>query len=240
MQIWLDTINLKVVADAAKTGIIAGITTNPSILSRTQNVKETLTRLLDMQKGCVAVQVTAQDVENMVEEGEHIFEFSSRMIIKVPVNNNGLVAMHQLCEKKIPVLGTGIFHPSQALLAANHGAAYISPYFSHIDNAHETLKTIATILRTTPYKTKLLAASLRNLDDLLYCSLLGADAVTIKDDLYYKLVADHYLWEKFSQQFIGDWQQTHGNASIKDLLSTKEKSVMDKFECLSGVSRVTR
>lgn len=223
MKIWLDTVNLDVVADAAKTGVISGITTNPTILSRTKNVEETLTNFLEMQQGPVAVQVTAQDVESMVEEGEHIFKFSDRLIIKIPVNSNGLIAMHQLCKKQIPVLGTGIFHPCQALLAANHGAAYISPYFSHIGdigNANDTLKTIRTILRENHYKTKLLVASLRNIDDLIYCSLIGVDAVTIKDDLYYKLVDDHYLWEKFSLKFLSDWQQTHGNASIKDLLAT--------------------
>ncbi len=227
MEIWLDTVNLEVVSDAAKTGIVSGVTTNPSILSRTKNVEETLTHLLDLQNGPVAVQVTTQDSENMIEEGISIFEFSNRMIVKVPVNNNGLIAMHQLYEKQIPVLGTAIFHPKQALLAANLGAAYIAPYFSHIGeigNANEILKTIVTILRANNSKTKLLVASLRNLDDFIYCALIGADSVTIKDDLYYKLVADHHLSEKFTQKFLSDWHQTHGNGSLKNHLCTKDVS----------------
>lgn len=217
MQIWLDTINLEVVAEAATAGVISGITTNPTILSRTRNVEETLSRLLEIQKGPVAVQVTAQDVEGMIEEGKQIFAFSNRMIVKVPVNKNGLAAMQQLCER-IPVLGTAIFDPSQALLAANLGASYITPYFSHIENAREVVKTMGAILRAYPYKSKLLVASLKNLEDLIYCSQMGVDAVTIKEDLFGKLVADHHLLEKVSQKFQADWQQTHAHASIKDLL----------------------
>lgn len=228
MQIWLDTINLEVVEDAAKAGVLSGITTNPSILSKTKNVLETLTRLLEIQKGPIAVQVTSQDAEGMVDEGLRIFEFSHRMIVKIPVNRNGLIAMRKLCEAQIPVLGTGIFHSSQALLAANQGASYISPYFSHIGdigNANEVLSTIAAILRTHSYKTELLVASLRNFDDLIYCTLQGVDAVTIKDDLYFKLVANHDLLEKFSQKFLKDWRSTHGDTSIKDLLAIKTHPV---------------
>ncbi len=221
MQIWLDTVNLTDVTDAAKTGVISGVTTNPSILSKTKNVRETLNQLLESQKGPVAVQVTAEDAEGMVEEGKQIFAFSDRMIVKVPVSHNGLIAIRQLREKGIPLLGTGIFHPSQALLAANHGVSYISPYFCPIgemDGAKETIKSITTILQTGQYKTKTLVASLKNLDDLVYCALNGVDAVTIKGDLYYDLVRDHQLWEKFSQIFSDDWQQAHENVSIIELL----------------------
>lgn len=228
MQIWLDTINLEVVADAVKKGVISGITTNPTILSRTKNVKDTLNQILEIQNGPVAVQVTSNDIDNMINEGESISDFSDRIVVKVPVSSNGLIVMNQLRQRKIPVLGTGVFYPNQVLLAANHNASYISPYFSHmseIGNAHELLKSMVTILRANQYQTKLLAASLRSIDDLIYCSLIGVDAVTIKEDLYCKLVSDHHLWEKFSHKFQSDWQQTHGNSSIKDLLTT--------FECFS-------
>lgn len=222
MEIWLDTVNPESIANAVKTGVIAGITTNPSILAKAKDVQESLLSLLSIQKGPIAVQVVAQDSEEMIAEGRHIFDFSDRMIVKVPVNRHGLVAIHQLCKNGIPVLATGIVHPTQALLAANHGAAYIAPYYSHIDdigNAQETLKTIVTMMRANSYQTKVLVASLRNLNDLIYCSLLGVDAVTIKDDLYEKLVADHHLMERFSQKFLSDWRHAHGNVSIKDLLT---------------------
>lgn len=220
MQFWLDTINLEAIADAAKTGILSGVTTNPSILSKAKNVPETLAALLEIQQGPVAVQVTAEDAENMILEGREIFGFSDRMIIKIPVNNEGLIAIGQLRKEKIPVLGTAIFHPTQALLAANQGATYVSPYFARIEeigDERESLSNMATILQKND--TKILAASMRNLDDLVFCALLGISAVTIKEDLYYQLVASHPLLEKFTQKFLFEWREAHGNVSIKNLLA---------------------
>lgn len=221
MQIWLDTIDLETVKDASKTGILSGITTNPSILSKTKNIPETLSGLLQLQKGPVAVQVTSKNAEDMIEEGRHIFDFSERMIVKVPVNKEGLIAIHQLCEDKIPVLGTGIFTPTQALLAANLGASYIAPYFCHIgtpEEAVETLQAITDILKVNGFKTKVLAASLRSVDHIIACARLGIAAATIKEDLYYKLTETHPACENFSQKFLTDWQQTHGNNSLTSLL----------------------
>lgn len=217
MQIWLDTINLEVVEDAARRGLLSGVTTNPSILSRTKNVKETLSELLKIQPGPLAIQVTSNDAQKMVQEGERIFQFSKRAVIKVPVNRNGLEAMRHLRQENIPVLGTGVFNPTQALLAAHHGAAYIAPYYAHIgEKAQETLKTISSLLKSR--QTKILVASLRTLEDLITCSLIGVEAITIKDDLYQKLIADHEQLEAFIQKFSAEWQQTHGTASIKNLL----------------------
>jgi transaldolase len=226
MKIFLDTINLNCVRSGVKTGIISGITTNPSILSKAKNVRETLLQLLDLQDGPVAVQVTSNEPQDMIEEGRSIHQFSSRMIVKVPVNLHGLITMRQLCQEGIPVLGTGIFHPAQALLAANHGATYISPYFSHMGemgNAFETLKSMADILKLHNHSTQILAASLRQLDHLAYCALIGIEAVTIKDDLYEKLISEHPLLENFSKKFSNEWKEAHGNASIKDFLTEAVK-----------------
>lgn len=230
MQIWLDTINLEAIADAAKTGIISGVTTNPSILSKAKHVRSTLLSLLKLQPGAVAVQVTAQDADNMIIEGRAIFSFSDRMIVKIPVNQNGLIAMQQLRQENIPVLGTGILHPTQALLAANQDATYISPYFSRIGDigdAYESLSSMAAIVQN--YPTKILAASLNTLDDLVYCALTGIDAVTIKEELYYKLITEHPSLEKFNHKFLSDWKDAHGHASIKSLLATDKSALIEEF-----------
>lgn len=226
MQIWLDTIDYDVVADGVKTGIISGVTTNPSILSGARNVFETLSTLLALQPGPVAVQVTSTHPEDIIDEGMRIFEFSSRMIIKVPINRSGLIAIKRLQREKIPVLGTGILFSTQALLASNHGVSYIAPYFSHIDavgDAHATLKTIVDIFRANESSTKILVASLKELDHLIYCASLGVAAVTIKPDLYYKLMADHPMVESFSDRFLLDWRQVHGDISVKDALLPMSK-----------------
>ncbi len=222
MEIWLDTIDLDVIADGAKTGVISGVTTNPSILSRSKNVQETIARILDLQPGPVAVQVTGQTPEQILEEARHLNEQSNRLIIKIPLVRNGLIAMKQLRQENIPILGTAILYPTQALLAANQNIAYIAPYFCHmgdIGNAFESLKTMVDLLRATQSQTKILVASLRQMDQLLYCASLGVHAVTIKPDLYAKLMAEQPVVEGFLQKFLSEWRQAHGSLSIKDAVT---------------------
>lgn len=219
MKVWLDTIDVDTIKDAVKTGIISGVTTNPSILSKAKDVRDTLRQLLDVQPGPVAVQVTAQSSSEIVEEARCIFEFSSRMIVKIPINPEGLIAINELKKEGLPILGTGILYPSQALMAAIHEVEYIAPYFSHMgENAHETLKTMVDMLKGG--KTKILAASLREIDHIIACALLGVEAITIKPELYRQLVTSQPAVENFSEKFLRDW----GNISIKNALQATASS----------------
>jgi TalC/MipB family fructose-6-phosphate aldolase len=221
MEIWLDTIDCDAIEDAAKTGIISGVTTNPSILSTTTDVVKTLTQILDIQPGPIAVQVTSFEPEEMIEEGRAIFSFSSRMIVKIPINRNGLIAIKQLHQDNIPILGTGILFPAQALLAANLGVNSIAPYFSHMHDSIRTLTTMIDILRNNQSVTKILAASLKQIEDIVICASLGVEAVTIKPDLYYKLVASDPAVDKFTNKFKSEWTAAQGEISIKDALLPK-------------------
>jgi TalC/MipB family fructose-6-phosphate aldolase len=221
MEIWLDTINLDVIEDAVKTGIISGVTTNPSILSGTKDIAQTLRSLLDIQPGPVAVQVTSQTSEDIIKEARAIFEFSNRIVVKIPINHHGLIAIAELKKHEIPILGTSILFTTQALLAANHNVAYIAPYFSaiaEVSNPLETLKTMSEIIRIYGSSTKILVASLRELEHVISCALLGVASITIKPTLYQQLVAKQSIVEDFSQKFFADWLQTHGNISIKEAL----------------------
>lgn len=216
MEIWLDTIDLEAVADGARTGLVSGVTTNPSILGKAKDVAGTLKRLLDLQPGPVAVQVTSSSVDRIIEEALAIHEFSNRLIVKIPINHNGLIAIEQLKKKSIPILGTGILFPTQALTAACQNVAYIAPYFSYMPE--NGLKTIVDLIKATQSTTKILAASLKELDHIVYCALLGIEAITIKAPLYHQWVANQALVESFSQKFLADWVETHGNLSIKEVL----------------------
>jgi TalC/MipB family fructose-6-phosphate aldolase len=225
MEIWLDTIDYTIIADAVRTGVLFGVTTNPSILSKSNNVLETLKRLLDIQPGPVAVQVIAQGSVEMVEEAKCLSKLSNRIIVKIPINYEGLVAINVLKNEDIPILGTAILYPSQALLAAHHGIAYIAPYFGHMgdfDKACATLKTIVEMFKMSNSRTNILVASLRQLDHIVYCALLGVKAITIKPDLYSQLVANHTAVEEFSERFLADWMRTHGNFSLKEALDIAE------------------
>lgn len=211
MEIWLDTIDEEAIADGVKTGVVSGVTTNPSILCQARNIRETLLRLLGVQPGPVAVQVTANAPEEMVEEGLRIYALSSRFIVKVPVNRQGLIVMKQLRKENVPVMGTGVLFPAQALLASNAGVSYMAPYFSHMgseEEASRALKTMNDVLHHSP--TKILAASLKQVEHIVLCASLGIAAATIKPDLYYKLLADHPVVEGFMQKFSAEWAAAHG------------------------------
>jgi len=143
------------------------------------------------------------------------------MIVKVPVNRQGLIAIKQLRSEKIPVLGTGILYPAQALLASHLGVEYIAPYFSHMSalgDAVSGIQTMAGILRASGSSTKILAASLKQVDHILSMAALGVQAVTIKPDLYHKLLEVQPLVEGFSQKFSLDWIQKQGQRSLIDAL----------------------
>ncbi len=222
MEIWLDTIDLDVIRNAADANLVAGVTTNPSILSHTKNVKKTLSQILDLQPGPLAVQVTSTSSQMMIEEGLSIFNFSPRTIVKIPLNYNGLIAIKALHQKNIPVLGTGILYPSQALLASHASASYIAPYFSHLDkigNSQQILKEMVEMFQKCQSNTKILVASLKKLDQILYCASLGVHSITIKPELYYHLIANQPLVEEFTQKFSTEWELTHGKSSIKELLT---------------------
>ncbi|MES2121904.1 MAG: transaldolase family protein [Chlamydiota bacterium] len=224
MEIWLDTIDFRTVKDGVERGLVSGVTTNPSILAKAGNVQETLAQLLEIQPGPLAVQVTAQDPSEMIDEARAMIEFSNRIIVKIPVCKDGLIAMEELRKESIPVMGTAVLFPKQALLASALQVAYIAPYFSHMTqngNPSESLKMIVETLRIQRSGSKVLAASVKELDHFLLCAQLGVDAVTIKQDLYEQLIADHATVEGFTQKFLSEWKGAQGALSIKQALRSR-------------------
>ena len=218
MQIWLDTIDLKVISEAISLKILSGVTTNPSILSHTSSIRKTLLEILALYSGPLAIQVTADRAKEMIEEGKKIYSFSKRAIVKVPITREGLIAISHLIAEGVPVMGTAIIEASQAFLAASYGAAYIAPYFSHLEDPYVILKKIVDILQVNHSSTKILAASVKKVEDLLFCASLGIDSITIKADLFYKLLEKNPKVESFSEKFRSDWEKTHGKLSIKEAL----------------------
>src|ERR1700733_11307537 len=122
MQIWLDTIDLPTLEKAQKRGILHGVTTNPSMLISTP--RDTLTALLAAQPGPVAVEVFEDLVPSMISQGKTLYDFSSRIVVKVPVTERGIEALHVLSKQQIPVMASAIVQPTQALIAALAGASW--------------------------------------------------------------------------------------------------------------------
>lgn len=212
MEIWLDTTNVLLVQKAVKFGLLSGVTTNPTLIAHAnRDLEEILEDLLHYQEGPVTAQVVASDTEEMVQQGQNLYSLSNRLIIKVPCTENGLEALHLLSRQGIPTMATVIFHPRQALLASLAGADYIAPYVGRIENEGgnpwAVLKSIVNILQLYRLKTKILAASLQSIDQVVNCAELGLFGVTVKDELFAKLIETDSLTAKGVKQFDADWQR---------------------------------
>lgn len=207
MEIWLDSANIRTIQKALRLGLLSGITTNPNIIAQTgRPLDEILEDLLHYQEGLVAVQVDESDVFEMVQQGQSIYSFSKRLIVKVPVTQKGLEAIHLLSRQGIPTMGTAIFHAHQALMAALAGAKYVAPYLSHIErkggDPWSELKMMTQIFQNYQLKTKIIGASIQSIEGVMKCALTGIYGITIKDQIFEELIADQPLTTQALQAFV--------------------------------------
>ncbi len=212
MDIWLDTTNVKTIQKAVRVGILSGVTTNPSLLANTKkDAEKTLEDLLHHQEGPVTVQVVADDTLEMVQQGQMLYSFSNRIIVKVPITKNGLEAIHLLVRQGIPTMATVVFHPRQALMAALAGANYVAPYISRIEkmgkDPWEMLTSMTTIFHHYRLPTKILGASLSSVEQVVKCAEIGIYGVTLKDDVFEKMIDDHPATLEGVHQFTEDWKK---------------------------------
>ncbi len=226
MEIWLDTIDLNAIKDAEKLGWLTGVTTNPAILSSSGQVDQALLDLLlEGQSGRVAVQVTTNTADQMLEEAQRLFKLSDRFLIKIPVNKEGLYAMHACSKEGIPTLGTAVFHSHQVLLAALAGAAYVAPYVSHMSkqgiDVWKSLNAMQDVLNRHPFTTKIMAASLTGIDEIIRSAQLGIDAATLPEKLFASFIEDVPLSQEATQKLQQTWQQHCGDRSFVQLLTAE-------------------
>lgn len=211
MQIWLDSINTDLIQKAKKLGVLYGVTTNPSILAKAPNPIDTLKTLLEIQDGPITVQVVGQNPNVMIRQGLKLHEISPRIIVKVPVTNDGLETIHHLSSLQIKTMATVVFHSHQALLACSAGADYIAPYLSHMQKADPNgigqLQTMKKMIDYYPLKTQILVASIQNLDQISLCLDMGINAVTLKDQIFIELIQDHELTTQRVELFSKDWSE---------------------------------
>ncbi|QVL57299.1 MAG: hypothetical protein KFB93_07935 [Simkaniaceae bacterium] len=207
MDIWLDTTDIKTITLGSQLGILKGVTTNPSLIGKSgKSLEENLDEILKCQSGPVTAQVTAVDHSNMIEQAETLREFSERIIVKIPVTQEGLKAMASLSHLQFPVMATAIFTPFQALLACHVGATYIAPYYSRIRDSLDTLEGILLTLDRYDFETELVVASLKTQEDLEDCFHMGVDAVTLKEDLFETLTEDQSGTFETLDEFSKDWK----------------------------------
>jgi len=213
MKFFIDTANLDEIREANELGLIDGVTTNPSLVAKEGNVdfKEHLKKICDMVKGDISAEVTALDVEGMLQQGREYAKVASNVVVKCPMTLDGLKATRTLTSEGIGVNMTLCFSASQAILAAKAGARYISPFIGRLDDVStdgmQLIRDIVQIYDNYGYATEVLAASIRHPMHIVDCALAGADVATIPFKVIQQLVK-HPLTDKGLDAFLADWKKS--------------------------------
>jgi len=212
MLFFLDTADIKEIRDLATTGLIDGITTNPSLASQTGSTfVDLIKEICEIIPGPVSAEVSAFTTEDMVREGQRLAQIAPNVTVKVPLTPEGLKACHILSGKGIAVNVTLCFTSIQALLAAKAGATFVSPFCGRLDDISqdgiELIADIKNIYNNYPdYSTKILAASIRHPHHVLQAARFGADVVTVPPKVFRQLFK-HPLTDNGLEQFSQDWNK---------------------------------
>ncbi|MBR5288447.1 MAG: fructose-6-phosphate aldolase [Clostridia bacterium] len=218
MKFYIDTANVKEICEANDMGVIAGVTTNPSLIAKEgRDYAETLAEIASFIDGPISgeVKATTEDAEGMIREGREIYALNpERMVVKIPMTAEGLKAIKVLSAEGIPTNCTLIFSAAQALLAARAGATYVSPFLGRLDDIGqpgiELIRSIADIFMNYPdIDTQIIAASVRNPIHVVDCALAGADIATVPYGVI-KQMLRHPLTDIGIEKFKADYTKVFG------------------------------
>jgi len=211
MKFFIDTANLDEIKSAASLGILDGVTTNPTLISREDGDPISIFKAIcEIVEGPVSAEVVALDSERMVKEGKELAKLHKNIVVKIPMTTDGLKAVKKLAEDHIRTNVTLIFTPIQALLAARAGASYVSPFVGRLDDiassGMEIVAQIRQIYDNYGIDTEIIVASIRNPMHVLDAALIGADISTIPYKVIEQL-SKHPLTDKGIKQFLADWEK---------------------------------
>ena len=217
MKIFVDTGKIDEIKEANDLGVICGVTTNPSLIAKEggKSQEEILKEISSIVDGPISgeVKATTVDAEGMIAEGREIAALHPNMVVKIPMTAEGLKATKVLSSEGIKVNVTLIFSVNQAILAANAGAAYVSPFIGRIDdinmNGMDLIRDIAEIFAIYGYETEIIAASVRNPVHATECALAGADIATIPFGVIKQMIK-HPLTDQGIEKFIKDYVAVFG------------------------------
>jgi transaldolase len=212
MKLFIDSADPKEIAALAATGLVDGVTTNPSLAAKTgQNLFDALKAICDLGLQSVSAEVTAVETTRMIEEGKKLAKIAHNITIKVPLTWDGLKACRSLSADGHKVNVTLCFSPIQALLAAKAGATYISPFIGRLDDAgHDgmaIIREIRHIYDNYGFSTAILAASIRHATHVRDAALAGADVATMPAAVFRQLIS-HPLTDKGLAAFLDDWKKS--------------------------------
>ncbi len=217
MKIFLDTADVAEIREYAASGLVDGVTTNPSLAAKTgRDYGESLKEICAIIPGSVSAEVLATDFDGMMKEGKAVSKIGKQITIKVPLTWDGLKACKAFSSEGLQVNVTLCFSPVQAMMAAKAGATFISPFIGRVDDIGEDgmglIRDIRAIYDNYGFKTEILAASVRHVQHVREAALAGADVSTIPVSVFKQLLS-HPLTDKGLAAFVADAKK--GNVTIK-------------------------
>lgn len=220
MKLFLDTANIEEIKKVNEMGLLNGVTTNPTIIAKQltntksedlfKETKKILKEICSISEVPVLAEPISQECENIVKESIELSEISSQIVAKIPLTQEGLKAVKILKERNIKTALTLIFSLKQALVAAISGVEYICPFVGRLDDIGEKgielIYNIVKVYKVYNFKTKIIVASVRNIEHIINSAIYGADAVTVPYKLIDELI-NHPLTQKGIEKFLEDWSK---------------------------------
>ena len=220
MIFFIDSANLDEIKKANNLGVINGVTTNPTLISKEgvsgrNSILDHYQKICGIVDGEISAEVISTKFKDIVKEGHQLAEIDKKIVVKIPIIEDGLKAIYYFSKKKIKTNCTLVFSAPQALLAAKSGATYVSPFMGRIDDWDKKtsssvtiLSDIKTIFQNYHYNTKILAASIRNQEHIVECAKIGADVATTSFTLLSSLIK-HPLTDSGLKKFIKDYKSIY-------------------------------
>jgi transaldolase len=211
MKVFLDTANIEAIKKYNDMGLVDGITTNPTLLSKEKgNPAEIMRQIVKIVKGPVSLEVVGTTAAEMLEEAHRLRKYGQNVVVKIPMIPDGMKAVKKLKEEGIETNVTLVFSANQAILAAKAGAAYVSPFIGRLDDAGQDgmtlIREIVQIFNNYKFDTKVLVASVRHTMHVIEAGKIGAHVVTLPPDILGKMLT-HPLTDKGLSAFLSDWEK---------------------------------
>lgn len=211
MKIFLDSANLESIKTYNDMGILDGVTTNPSLLSKEKgDPRKVMNEIVRIVKGPVNLEVIGTDYEVMIEEAHRLKKYGENVVVKIPMIPTGLRAVKRLAQEGISTNVTLIFSSNQAILAAKSGASYVSPFIGRLDDNGQDgmsiVREITQIFANYKFETEILVASIRHPIHVIEAGKCGADIVTLPPEILQKMFT-HPLTDKGLNGFLSDWNK---------------------------------
>lgn len=215
MKIFIDTANVEEIREASKLGVLAGVTTNPSLIAKEgRDLKEVVEEICSIVDGPISAEVISLEANKMVEEARELVKLHENIVIKIPMCTEGLKAVSVLSKDGIKTNVTLIFSPLQALLAARAGATFVSPFLGRLDDIGnpgiDMVKQIVEVFKVHDIKTEIISASVRNPMHVLDVAMAGSHIATIPYNVIIQM-SKHALTDQGIEKFLADYDKAFGN-----------------------------